>query len=269
MTNLTREQAGWMLVENPVEDATRRVLLLPGLMGCDLVFASLLAEPAVAAAGIHAVAGNPPGFKGLPAARDFDFTVESYAALVESLAAAEGFDVLVGHSYFANVLIEVAARGSFGGKLILISPSLDRASEAKDLRDLDRYSRNPILRAPIWWLTYLMMKSVFKPYFRDPTLLADVTAAAKLIPATVARRTLMGFFDHLDRHGDLAVRLAGTKVPVRYLRGAQDDIGFTAAHRATLAANPLIEIHEIPDARHFAMCDQPAAVAQHLMAMAR
>ena len=113
-----------------------------------------------------------------------------------------------------------------------------------------------------------MMKSVFKPYFSDPVLLSEITAAAKLIPATVARRTLIGFFDHLDKHGDLAARLATTRIPVRYLRGREDDIGFTAEHRATLATNPLVEIHEIPGARHFAMCDQPAAVGQHIMAMA-
>ena len=124
MTNVTRERDGWQLVERPVDGAVRRVLLLPGLMGCDVVFTQLLAEPALAAAGVHAIAGNPPGFKGLPVARDFDFSIESYAALVEEIAAAEHFDVLVGHSYFANVLIEVAARGAYAGKLVLISPSL-------------------------------------------------------------------------------------------------------------------------------------------------
>lgn len=270
MTNVTRECAGWQLVEGPSSTtAVHKVLLLPGLMGSDVVFAQLLAEPALAAASIRALAGNPPGFKGLPAPRDFEFTIEGYAELVENLAAAEDVGVILGHSYFANVLIEVAARGRYAGKLVLISPSLSRAAEAKDLRDLDRYSRNAVLRAPIWWLTYVMMKSVFKPYFQDPTMLAEVTAAARLIPANVARRTLLGFFDHLDRHGDLAARLATTRVPVRYLRGDGDDIGFSADQRATLARNPLIAVHEIPGARHFAMCDQPAAVAEHLAAVVR
>ncbi len=267
MTNITREQDGWLLVERPNRRAGRHVLLLPGLMGCDLVFASLLDDPALAAAGYRLVAGNPPGFKGLPTNRDFDFSIGSYARIVEELAAVEGYDLLVGHSYFANVLIEIAARGNYRGKLVLISPSLDRAAEAKDLRDLDRFSRNRLLSAPVWWLTYLMMKSIFKPYFSDPLLLSEVTAAARLIPATVARRTLIGFFDHLDEHGDLAARLATTRIPVRYLRGREDDIGFTAGQRSTLSMNPLVEIHEIPEARHFAMCDQPAAVGQHLMAM--
>lgn len=269
MTNLTRERNGWLLVEAPQAAGTHKALLLPGLMGSDLVFGALLTQPALAAAGVQATAGNPPGFKGLPLGRDFDYTIESYAALVEELAAAEGFDVLVGHSYFANVLIEVAARRKYAGKLVLISPSLDRAAEAKDLRDLDGFSRNRLLAPPVWWVTYLMMKSVFKPYFRDPALLAEITAAAKLIPRTVARRTLIGFFDHLDRHGDLAARLATTRVPVRYLRGQQDDIGFTDAHRTALAANPLVSVHEIPDAHHFAMCDQPAAVAEQIAAIVR
>lgn len=267
--SITHECGGWQLVGGPAEGATRRVLLLPGLMGCDVVFAQLLAEPALAAAGVHAIAGNPPGFKGLPVARDFDFSIESYAALVEEIAAAERFDVLVGHSYFANVLIEVAARGAYTGKLVLISPSLSRDAEAKDLRDLDRFSRNRVLSAPVWCVTYLMLASVFKPYFSDKHLLADVTAGGKLIPRAVARRVLLGFFDHLDRHGDLAARLTSTRVPVRYLRGSDDDIGFTDTHRETLGRHAHIEVHEIPGARHFAMCDQPAAVAAHIVAMAR
>jgi pimeloyl-ACP methyl ester carboxylesterase len=267
--SITRECDGWQLVERLAEEGSRRrALLLPGLMGCDIVFTRLLAEPTLAAAGVQAIAGNPPGFKGLPVARDFDFSVDGYAELVEGIAAAERIDVILGHSYFANVLIEVAARGIYGGKLVLISPSLSRAAETKDLRDLDRFSRNRVLRAPIWWLTYLMMRSIFKPYFSDPGLLAEVTAAGRLIPRGVACRTLLGFFDHLDRHGDLASRLALTRVPVRYLRGSEDDIGFTGAHRATLGRNPLIEVHEIPGARHFAMCDQPTAVAAHVIALA-
>jgi pimeloyl-ACP methyl ester carboxylesterase len=265
---ITRESGGWQLVEPPAEGPIRRALLLPGLLGCDIVFTQLMAEPTLAAAGVQAIAGNPPGFKGLPVARDFDFSVEGYAALVEDIAAAEHIDVIVGHGYFANVLIEVAARGVHGGKLILISPSLGRGAATKDLRDLDRFSRHPVLCNPIWWLTYLMMRSTFKPYFGDPALLAEVTAAGRSIPRGVACRTLLGLFGHLDRHGDLASRLALTRVPVRYLRGSEDDVGFTAAHRAALGRNPLIEVHEIPGARHFAMCDQPASVAAHLIAMA-
>jgi pimeloyl-ACP methyl ester carboxylesterase len=263
--SLTRERSGWQLVERAPAAPRGRVLLLPGLMGSDVVFRRLLDAPALQAGRIHVIAGNPPGFKGLPVPRGFDYGVESYAELVEALAAAEDIELILGHSYFANVLIEVAARRSFRGKLVLISPSLSRASETRDLQTLDRLSRQPLLRAPVWWLTYAMMSSVFKPYFSDPALLAEVTAAGKLVPRVAARRVLVAYFDHLDRHGDLAQRLLATEVPVRYLRGSEDDIGLTAAHRAVLARNPLLSLHEVAGARHFAMCDQPEAVAQHVV----
>lgn len=261
MATVTRSRDGWLLVEMVPAVERSRALLLPGAQGSDAVFGPLLAEPALAAAGVRAIAANPPGFKGLPVPPGFDYRLESFAELVERVAAAEQCQVLVGHSLGANILIEVAARGRFRGALVLVSPALDRDAETKDLRTLAALSRNPLLRGPAWWLAYRGMRSAFKPYFTDPALLDTVTADARRIPRSVGRAVLLGYFDHLDRTGDLAARLAATTVPVIYLRGAEDDIGFTAAHRERLAANPRITVREIPHARHFAMCDRPAAVA--------
>ena len=262
----TRERDGWLLVEGAAEAPKHKVLMLPGLQGSDRVFSRLLAEPALADAGVLGIAANPPGFKGQPVPAGFDFTVSSWAKLVEDLAAAEEVDLILGHSFGANVLIEVAARGQYGGRLVLISPSLDRAAESKDLQTLDSMSRKPVLAGLMWWVTYMMMKSAFLPYFDDAALLDAVTAEAKRIPRPVGRATLVGYFDHIDEHGDLAARLATTKVPVTYLRGDKDDIGFTAAHRATLEACDLVALHEVEGARHFAMVDQPAAVAARIVA---
>lgn len=259
------ERNGWLLVEEVPETVKHTVLLLPGLQGSDLVFSKLLGQPALTKAGIRLLAGNPPGFKGLAIPTGFDTSVESFAALVEDMAEAEKVDLIVGHSFAANVLIEVAARGRYEGKLMLISPSLDREAESKDLKTLDSMSRKVVLRNVFWWLTYLMMKSVFKPYFDDNELLSEVVADAKKIPRAVGRKVLLGYFDHIDQHGNLAERLATTKVPVTYVRGDKDDIGFTDAHRDTLAKCNLVTLREIPDARHFAMVDQPTAVADAII----
>ena len=188
--NKTRTRDGWLLVEHPVTRPKARVLLLPGLLCTDLIFADMLDDPAMEQAGVELVAGNPPGFKGQLAPAGFDFRVESYAQMVEELARAEGFDLLVGHSYFGNVLIEVAARGSYSGKLLLISPSLYRLAEPNDTRTLDSMSRKPILSGLTWFATYLLLKSIFKPYFTEERRdrLEAVVAEAKKTPRATCRR---------------------------------------------------------------------------------
>lgn len=258
----TLERNGWSLVEQVPESVAHTVLLLPGLQGSDLVFSKLLEEPAMEQTGVRLIAGNPPGFKGLPLPTGVDCTIESYAKLVEDMARAENVDLIVGHSFAGNVLIEVAARGKYQNKLMVISPSLNRDAESKDLKTLDSMSRKPILKNVFWWLTYLMMKSVFKPYFDDAGLLALVVADAKKIPRSVGRNVLIAYFDHIDRHGNLADRLVSTEIPVTYVRGEKDDIGFSDEHRLTLEKCELVTLREIPNARHFAMVDQPAEMAE-------
>lgn len=260
--NDTRKSNGWLLVEQKPENPKYKILLIPGLMGSDAVFSKLMKEEKLYDAGIQLMAGNPPGFKGQAVPQNFDFSIASYAELVETLAKAENINLIVGHSFGANVLIEVAARKKYTGKLMLISPSLDRESETKDMQLLDKLSRKKLLAGVIWQITYLTMKSVFAPYFDDKELLNTVVADAKKFPKAVGRQTFLGFFDHLDKHGDLAERLATTEVPVWYVRGTKDDVGFSEDQRGILGSCDLIQIHEITDAGHFAMCDKPAEVAQ-------
>lgn len=256
-----RESNGWILVEKKPETVKHKVLLLPGLQGSDLVFKKLMNSPVLGDAGVHAIAGNPPGFKGLPVPKAFDHAVMCFAILYEELAKELQVDMIVGHSFSANVLIELAARGMFNGKLMLVSPALRREAETKELLMLDSMSRKPVISGLMWWLTYQMMGPVFEPYFSDKTELAKAVKAGRMIPRSIGRKVLLGYFDHLDQYKDLKSRLMETDVPVWYLRGSKDDIKFTEDDKETLLRSRMINYVEIPDARHFAMIDKPDEVA--------
>ena len=94
-----------------------------------------------------------------------------------------------------------------------------------------------------------------------------MVADAKKIPRSIARKVLIGYFDHINKHGNLAERLATTQVLVYYLRGNQDDIGLTNENRARLEACDRVKVFDIPGARHFAMTDNPAEVAKLIIQM--
>jgi pimeloyl-ACP methyl ester carboxylesterase len=262
-----REQNGWLLVENIPTQTKHKILLLPGLQGSDLVFQKLLNSDFLANEGVHVIAGNPPAFKGLAVPADFNFSIESFATLVEKIAAEEKIDVIVGHSFAANVLIEVAARKIFKRKLVLISPSLTRDSETKELLMLDSVSRKPLLSGIMWYVTYMMMESIFKPYFDDKNALASVVKDGKKIPRDIGRKTLLGYFDHIDKHTNLTKRLLQTEIPITYIRGSQDDIKFSVENKKMLESSPLIRCREIEGARHFAMLDKPNEVATVILKM--
>ncbi|MHC1738517.1 MAG: alpha/beta fold hydrolase [Ignavibacteriaceae bacterium] len=262
-----RNTAGWLVVDQIPANPKFKVLLIPGLMGSDFVFSKLMKQNSLEDAGVHLIAGNPPGFKGNPLPGNFDFRISSYAELVESVCEAEKIDLVLGHSFGANVLIEVAFRRKYRGKVMLISPSLNRDAETKDMKMLDTYSRKKLLKGLIWTVTYASIKSAFAPYFKDPSDLATVTREAKLIPKNIASEIFLGYFNYLIGNSNLAERLIATTVPVYYLRGDKDDIGFTQEHKDTLAKSNLVSLYEIPDAHHFAMADNPAEVARLMIQM--
>lgn len=266
MTN-GRNTAGWLVFDQIPANPKFKVLLIPGLMGSDFVFSKLMKQSSLESAGVHLTAGNPPGFKGNPLPQNFDFRISSYAELVESVCEAEKIDLVLGHSFGANILIEVAFRRKYKGKLMLISPSLNRDAETKDMKMLDKYSRKKLLKGLIWTLTYSSIKSAFAPYFKDAEDLATVVKEAKLIPKNIAAEIFLGYFDYLIENGDLAERLITTTVPVYYLRGEKDDIGFTKENKDTLAKSNLLSLYEIPEAHHFAMADKPAEVARLMIQM--
>ena len=123
-------------------------------------------------------------------------------------------------------------------------------------------SRKPVLSGIMWWLTYMMMSSIFKPYFDDKNSLAAVVRDAKMIPHSIGRKTLVGYFNYIDKNKNLINQLTKTKVPVYYVRGEKDDIKFTDKDKAALNSSDCIKIVEIKDARHFAMIDKPDEIAK-------
>ncbi len=256
-----RESNGWLLVERIPTNRKYKILLLPGLQGSDLVFQKIFDSELLLDHGIHIIAGNPPGFKGLPVPNEFNFSIESFASLVEHLAQTESIDLILGHSFSANVLIEVAARKIYKGQIILISPSLTRDAETKELLMLDSFSRKPLLRGIMWWVTYLMMDSIFKPYFDDKASLAAVVRDGKKIPRDIGRNTLLGYFNHIDTYINLTNRLLQTENRVYYVRGNKDDIKFSDENKSLLRTSPKITVTEIEDARHFAMLDKPIEIS--------
>ncbi|HHN48415.1 MAG TPA: alpha/beta hydrolase [Bacteroidales bacterium] len=255
----------WEMVQVTPTTPKFTVLFLPGLLGSDQVFSKLMQSNIFAGKDIRLIAGNPPGFKGLPTPEGFSFSIESYALLYENLAKAEKVDLMVGHSYSGNVLIEVAARKNFKGKLMLISPSLYRKAETREVLMIDSFSRKKLLSGIIWWLSYQMMTSLFKPYFADKAELALAVKNSNKIPRPVARKVLLQYFNHLDKHQNLAKRLTTTSIPVCYLRGSLDDIKFTEVDKKAILESKLISYVDVEGARHFAMVDKPDEVARAII----
>jgi pimeloyl-ACP methyl ester carboxylesterase len=258
-----REQKGWLLVENHPTAIQYKVLLLPGLLCTDLIYSDLLNDRNLADAGVKLIAANPPGFKGIPAKEGFDYSVESYAKEIESLSVLESFDLIVGHSFFGNVLIEVAARKNYSGKLILISPSLFRDAEGIDTRAMDHIGHIPLLGTFTMWASYQIMESFFEPYMtaEKQDWVKPMVAEARKTPPDVARRLVISFFDYIDQYGDLTERLTSAKTPVWYVRGDQDNIILSEEDRSRLKKSNNVIVKDIPEGKHFIMIDRPSEIS--------
>jgi pimeloyl-ACP methyl ester carboxylesterase len=261
------DDGGWTLREAGARDGEHAALLLPGALCTAAFYDDLLAEPAVEGAPVRLIAATPPGFGRNPVPPGFGMDVESYASLVEDKAAELGCDALVGHSYFANVLIEVAARGRFEGPLVLLSPCFSRGDEEKDLQQLERVGRVPGLGALVFRIGPRMIDSSMKGRF-PPERHDELVAEMRLMSPPLARRLLRRYFAHLDEYGSLARRLADSGADAWVVRGDQDEIGLTGEEAAVLEAAPNVRVVVIPGAKHFSMTDQPAAVARTILAAA-
>ncbi|ADB52258.1 alpha/beta fold hydrolase [Conexibacter woesei] len=257
-----RDTAGWTVIENDPQQPRRRVLMLPGLFCTSEFFTGVLTDEALATAGVTALAADPPGFAGLPVPGGFDFSIASYAALVEEFAAAESIDLIAGHSFGANVGIEIAARGRFRGKLLLLSPSLSREDEEEDLRSLDEASHTPIVGTLVWLGINPTLKHGMRgrlPEDRFDELFGEM----KRNPRAANRAQVVGFFEHLAAHGgEVASRLATASTPVWLGRGDRDEVGITDAELAIVDAAPHVTLKTIPGAAHFSITDTPHEVAQ-------
>ncbi|MFG2819095.1 alpha/beta fold hydrolase [Kitasatospora sp. NPDC048365] len=253
------------------EDARRRVLLLPGGLCTTEFYADVMAQPAMAGAGLGAVAVTLPGFgRTEPPA---DLSMEGYARRMGEVAAAGRCEVLVGHSMGANVAIEAAALGLFRGPLVLLSPTFSRADEARFLGVLDRAGRVPGL-GPLAWTAMLkamprtMKKDMLKdhvPEHRAQALAADM---ADNDPA-FCREVVHHYYAYLDRHPSLVTRLRDSGARAWVVRGDHDEIGLKDEERRELEANPRVTMVAVPDAGHLVLVDQPARVAAVIVEAAR
>ena len=144
-------------------------------------------------------------------------------------------------------------------------------AEPNDTRTLDSASRIPVLSGVAWWVTFMMLKGIFKPCFTEEKQdsLDAVVADAKRTPRRVCRWLLMALFDHINKHTDLTSRLTATNVPVYYVRGDQDNIQFAAEQRSALETCELTTVKDIVDSRHFAMMDKPKEVNTLILELLR
>ncbi|GJF33076.1 hypothetical protein KNE206_57760 [Kitasatospora sp. NE20-6] len=249
----------WDVHEYGPADAPHRVLLLPGALCSTAVFDDMAADPALAGAPVRMVAVTVPGFAGTTPPQDL--SMENYAALLGRFGAERGCTTVVGHSLGANIALEMAAAGHAPGPVVLLSPSISRPDEVRDLAIIDRLGRIPGLGGVTWSaalrLTPRMMEDDL-PEGRREAFIADLR---KNDPA-FCRRIVHHYFEHLDRYGSLAPRLRASGATAWVVRGDRDEIGLTEEERAELAAGPQITLVTVPDAGHMLMIDQPAALAR-------
>jgi pimeloyl-ACP methyl ester carboxylesterase len=244
-----------------------RVLLLPGGFCTALSYIDLVAEPALAEAGITTLAANPPGFATNAAPEGFTYATTAYAELIEELAIAERLDVLVGHSLSANILIEVAARGNYGGPVVLLGPCLRVKNEYRGLRILRKLEIAP----PLARRGY---RSMSKDFHRSmagiirPDRLDLIATDMHRTPPEANRAVINGYFDHVEQYGTLAKRLADATGEVHYVRGDAESIGFDREDRAAVVAQDNVTTNTIANADHFTMLDNPSAVADLICAVA-
>jgi pimeloyl-ACP methyl ester carboxylesterase len=240
------------------------VLLLPGAFCTAAFYDDLLAEPKLEQAPVRLVAATPPGFGGKSPPDGLDLSIEGFADLAATLAADLDCDAVVGHSYFGNVAIEMAAAGRFRGPLVLLSPCFSSRDEERDVRLLDRVGRLPGIGRLAWaaipWTLSLSMKGRFPPD-RHNELVSEMKTSDMLVFRQLVRR----YFEHMDRHGSLVQLLCDSGVKTWVVRGEHDEVGLTDDERRALEECPSVTMVTVPEAAHFVMTDQPARIAELIL----
>jgi pimeloyl-ACP methyl ester carboxylesterase len=251
------EWEGWELVAaGPVGSPT--ALLLPGAQCTAEFYANVLADPQRAARGVRFVAVTPPGFGGREPPADPG--IATYAALTAELVDHVGCDVVVGHSYFANVAIELA--GISTRPLVLLSPAFSRRDEEVGLRWLGLASRIPVIGAVPWVAAGRALGSMMEgrlPRRDHERLVAEMRRS----DWRVSRQLLRDYFRYLSRAeatDGIAAQLVSSGVRAWVVRGDRDEIGLTEEERAILATSPDVTLVVVEGAGHFVLTDQPAAV---------
>ena len=188
-----------------------------------------------------------------------DVGIENYARLTSELAAELGVDVIAGHSFGANVALEMAASRGFSGPLVLLAPSFSRADEALAIRIPERLSRviGDLPFAAMRRMVHLAVKGSPLPPERTKVLVRELQ---KNDPS-IMRQGICRYFDYLDRHGSVSERLGSSAVPAWVVHGESGDGGMTEDERRTLQAYAWIRIVTIPGASWFTPNEEPALVA--------
>ncbi|MCX5214975.1 alpha/beta hydrolase [Kitasatospora sp. NBC_00240] len=255
---------GWDIHRFGPPGAAHRVLLLPGGLCTTVFLEDVTSQPVLAEAGVAVVAVTLPGF-GRTATPE-DLSVENYARLLGGLAAELGCDLVAGHSLGANVAMEMAIAGEFGGPVLLLDPSFSREDEAKDLATLDRIGRVPGLGALAWAVMLKLVPRTMDDSF-PPGRRAALSADLRNNAPGVCRRLVRQYFAYLDRQGSLAARLCASGARAWIVRGDRTEIGLTEHERRALEAGPNIRLVTVSDSGHLVVTEQPAQVAQLILDM--
>jgi pimeloyl-ACP methyl ester carboxylesterase len=249
------EHDGWDIRISGPANAEQSVLMLPGGLCTHVFYEDLMAEGALA--GVRMIAATLPGQGGT--AHPADLSMENYAAMASKLAADLGCHVVVGHSMGANVALEMAGSGEFGGPLVLLAPSLSRKDESIIPRVLFQLGR--VLGLLPYRLVLKIIGPAMKnsiPAHRRGALIAEF---GKNDPRPI-RDSLRGYFPYLDRHGSLAPRLCESGATAWVVFGDRDEIGVTDEERRLLDDCPRTHLITIPSAGHLTLVETPARIAE-------
>ena len=252
---------GHVLRAGGADDPHYRVLCLPGGLCTAAFYDDLLAAPALVTGGIRAFATTLPGFGGVPFPPGFDASVEAHAAFAANLARQLGCDAIVGHSFGANVAIEMAGGGHFDGHLILLAPTFSAEDEVKGLETFNRIGYVPILRSLATALLFRSFPKMLKGQVPDDSvhrLAAEMASSNRSDIRTTLRRS----YEHLYKHGALAGRLCGSGVQAEVVFGEDDEVGLTPVERSALEACPTTRLHFVPDCGHMLANQKPDWVAE-------
>jgi pimeloyl-ACP methyl ester carboxylesterase len=252
---------GKILRAGGADDPRYRVLCLPGGLCTAAFYDDLLATPALATGGVRAFATTLPGFGGVSFPAGFDASVEAHAAFAANLARELGCDAVVGHSFGANVAIEMAGGGYFDGHLILLAPTFSTEDEMKGLETFNRIGYVPVLRSLAAALLFRSFPKMLKGYVPDDSvdrLAAEMASSDRSDIRTNLRRS----YEHLYKHGTLAGRLCRSGVQAEVVFGEDDDVGLTPAERSALEACPTTRLHFVADCGHMLPNQKPEWVAE-------
>jgi pimeloyl-ACP methyl ester carboxylesterase len=259
MNKGTRHVLGqeWQTIESGPDDAAATVLMLPGGLCTAEVFTDVM--NALAGASVRVVAATLPGFGRTPHPQDL--TIENYASLASALAEDVHAQVVAGHSFGANVALEMASRGGSPDTVLLLSPTFSAPDEDRGLRILDRVGRVPGVGSLAW-------RAALKAL---PGSLSETIPSARREPLRAmladndpgfCRRSVRSYFAYLARRGDLVAALCDSQVRAVVVFGDHHETGLTTEERAGLESCERVQLVSIPDATHMHVVEKPGSTAE-------